>query len=762
MRKILIIIISILLIIFFPAKGENKDTLIFAGDYIFPPIEYLDSQGKPQGFAVDIIRELQKRINKKIDIVLVPWNEAVELLDKGKIDGIEFMRVNDERKKKYDFITYLESFSVIITPIDSPIQSFIDLKNRKVAVINQDVAHIFLTNISKTIPFKNSELVLQALIEGKAETGVLNYYTARYLINKNNWNAQLKILQDKLFSSYSGIALPKGSPYYFEINKGISDILKSTYYRDLLTKWFGQEVLLRLEYKKEEAKSQALIFIITIIALLLLGILGSREYLKREVKKRTQEINLAYNFLKEISQKDLEDIEKICFEKLKELFPNSRIKYFKRTNGEFFLIYSYPQEKGYSLTIEDIENIEGYRRYFMVEESIYSVLIIEENISHPITYFNLLLEEFQNALTRLYIKERIDKEKEINEIINLLSKKEDENILLENLLKRILHILKADAGSIMVYDKENKILKIKVGINLSREVIKNTVLKEGEGIAGWVLDHREPLILEDVYKDNRFKIIEPRFEIKSSICYPLIHKNKPVGVININNLRENKIFNHDDLSIIEKFAPLISAYIYNEEIEEKIFKLHHETLITIVDIIDARDPYTGGHSREVGDIAINFGRSLLLDEEDMRRLEYSAYLHDIGKIKVPDFILKEPGKLSDEEYMIMKMHPIWGEELLQHISVFRDIGKIIRHHHERWDGKGYPDGLSGNDIPFLTRIITLADSFQAMTASRPYKRKLNIEEAIQEIKRCKGTQFDPELADYFIEFILKENKVINN
>ena len=745
---------------FFPAKGENTNTLTFAGDYNFPPIEYIDSQGIPQGFAVDIIRELEKRINKKINIILVPWNEAVELLDKREIDGIEFMRVTDERKRKYDFITYLESFSVIIIPSDSPIQSFGDLKNKKVAVLNQDVAHIFLKDITETIPFKSSELVVQALIERKAEAGVLNYYVARYIINKNNWNDQLKILQDKLFSSFAGIALPKGSPYYSEIKKGLTEILNSTHYRNLLTKWFGEEVLLRLEYKKKEAVSNALIFMITIIILLLIGILGSREYLKREVKKRTKEINLAYTFLKDIAQKNLDDIEKVYFEKLKELFPNSNIKYYKRKNGEFFLAYSYPQEKGYSLTIEDIENMEGYRRYFMVEGNIYSVLIIEENIPYPITYFNLLSEEFQNALTRLYIKEKIDREKEINEIMNLLSKKEDENILLENLLKRVLHILKADAGSIMIYDKENKILKIKVGINIPHEVIKNTLLKEGEGIAGWVLEHREPLILEDVYKDKRFKIIEPRFEIKSSICYPLIHKNEPVGVININSLRENRIFTNDDLSIIEKFAPLISAYIYNEEMEKKIFKLHRETLITIVEMVDARDPYTGGHSKEVGNITVNFGKSLLLNEEDMRRLEYSAYLHDIGKIKVPDFILKKPGKLSDEEYMIMKMHPVWGEELLHHISVFRDISKIIRHHHERWDGKGYPDGLSGNDIPFLSRIITLADSFQAMTAFRPYKRQLTIDEAIQEIKRYKGTQFDPELSDYFIEFILKETKPI--
>ncbi|MFN3699788.1 MAG: HD-GYP domain-containing protein, partial [Dictyoglomus sp.] len=170
----------------------------------------------------------------------------------------------------------------------------------------------------------------------------------------------------------------------------------------------------------------------------------------------------------------------------------------------------------------------------------------------------------------------------------------------------------------------------------------------------------------------------------------------------------------------------------------------------------------GGHSREVRDIALSLGRYLGLEEEDLKILEYAGYLHDIGKIKVPDFILKKPEKLSDEEYMIIKMHPIWGEEILKNISSFRDIGKIIRYHHERWDGKGYPDGLKGEEIPFYSRILSLADSFQAMTAYRPYKKRLSIDEAIEEIKRCKGTQFDPYLSDVFMELIVKNKIRYNN
>jgi len=132
-------------------------------------------------------------------------------------------------------------------------------------------------------------------------------------------------------------------------------------------------------------------------------------------------------------------------------------------------------------------------------------------------------------------------------------------------------------------------------------------------------------------------------------------------------------------------------------------------------------------------------------------LEYASYLHDVGKIKVPDFILRKPEKLNEEEFGIIRMHSIWGEEIVKNFSVFKGIGRIIRNHHERWDGNGYPDGLAGESIPLFSRIITLADSFQAMTSFRPYKRKLSLEEAIEEVKRCKGTQFDPNLSEIFIE-----------
>ncbi|TYT24069.1 transporter substrate-binding domain-containing protein [Dictyoglomus thermophilum] len=762
--KKLFSIILIIIIITSLSLGEEKNTLILAGDFNLPPIEYLDSQGVPKGFAVDIVNELSKKINKKIEVKLVPWNDAIELLNTGKVDGIEFMRVTEERKKRYDFITYLESFSVIVVPVNSTIHNFMDLKERKVGVFNLDVAQLFLRDITQTISYKSSYEVLLGVLRGEADAGVINYYTAKWLITQNNWNDKLKILPDKLFTNYAGIALPKGSPYFLILKKGIDEIIKSPQYIYLLQKWFGEEVLLRLEIKKKESQTQWLLTLLSILLFISLVIFLSRRYLKKEVerqtfeirklleenKKKYEELRIGYNFLKEISTKNIQELEKTFYEELNRLFPENNIRLLKRINSEFINLY--PKQDQLKIKMEDLEIDKSQKVYIDIENKIQYVICYEKEIPEGI--FDLLIEEFKHVIEKTTLIEKLEKEKEVSELIDLFSEKTEKVTPLGSILKRVLNILDADAGSIMGYDEDDNVLRIVASFGLPQEVVENTVLRMGEGIAGWVAQHREPLILEDVYKDKRFVIIEPRFNIKSSICYPLIYNNKLVGVLNINSLKDFKKFDKNDLTIVEKIASVIAYLLYKEELEQRIHRLNKESLIVLVEMIDARDPYTGGHSREVRNIAVDFGKYIGLKEEELKILEYAGYLHDIGKIKVPDYILKKPGKLSDEEFMIMKMHPVWGEEILKNVSAFREIGKLIRYHHERWDGRGYPDGLSGEEIPFYSRILTLADSFQAMTAYRPYKKRLAIEEAIEEIKRCKGSQFDPNLSDYFIEMII--------
>ena len=181
--------------------------------------------------------------------------------------------------------------------------------------------------------------------------------------------------------------------------------------------------------------------------------------------------------------------------------------------------------------------------------------------------------------------------------------------------------------------------------------------------------------------------------------------------------------------------------------------LYNGLIFSLVYAIDAKSPWTKGHSERVTNYAIAIAKKIGLEEKDIETLNTAALLHDVGKIGTYDVILDKPGKLTAEEFALVKMHPAKGEEILKPVSQLKNILPVIRHHHENMDGKGYPDGLKGNEIPFLSRIIHVADSFDAMTADRPYRPAPSMEYAVSELKKYRGIQFDPEAVDAFLKVL---------
>jgi putative nucleotidyltransferase with HDIG domain len=190
-----------------------------------------------------------------------------------------------------------------------------------------------------------------------------------------------------------------------------------------------------------------------------------------------------------------------------------------------------------------------------------------------------------------------------------------------------------------------------------------------------------------------------------------------------------------------------------DELEKAYLTLnstYKNTVTTLSNAVDARDPYTAGHSERVAEISLQIGNALGLRKVQLDKIEMSALFHDIGKLGVPDNVLLKPGKLTKDEFQKIKEHPSIGVSILKNIDFLAETLPIILHHHEKYDGSGYPDGISGNEIPFESRIICIADTYDAMTSDRPYRKELSHEEAIAEIIKFRGIQFDPEVTDAFL------------
>ena len=190
-----------------------------------------------------------------------------------------------------------------------------------------------------------------------------------------------------------------------------------------------------------------------------------------------------------------------------------------------------------------------------------------------------------------------------------------------------------------------------------------------------------------------------------------------------------------------------------KDTNDKLEKAYLDSIETLRYTIEAKDIYTRGHSDRVAEFSVLIGKKLGLSDEDLHTLHLGGLFHDIGKIGVPDSILQKDGKLTDDEYSQIKQHPNIGVHILSNAEIFNDILPIVEHHHERYDGNGYPGRLAGENIPYLARIAAVADSFDAMSSKRAYRDSLPLEKIISEFMRCRGTQFDPDIDDVFIDIL---------
>ncbi|SHL13625.1 GAF domain-containing protein [Desulfatibacillum alkenivorans DSM 16219] len=249
-------------------------------------------------------------------------------------------------------------------------------------------------------------------------------------------------------------------------------------------------------------------------------------------------------------------------------------------------------------------------------------------------------------------------------------------------------------------------------------------------------------------KDPASGLITP---LHAAVAIPFNIKDKPLGAITVCKTGPGNGFSEQDLHYLSFLGKRAALVVENTALYENLCQNLFSTLYAFVEAIEARDPYTKQHSARVADISCIIGEHLGCSARELDLLDFSGKLHDIGKIGVRDKILLKEAQLDEEEFRIIKTHPEIGANIVGHMGLLKEETQVILHHHERWDGEGYPNKVGGEDIPFLSRIMTVADAFDALTSDRAYRKKVDDAAACEIVKKNAGAQFDPVVAEAFLD-----------
>jgi hypothetical protein len=316
---------------------------------------------------------------------------------------------------------------------------------------------------------------------------------------------------------------------------------------------------------------------------------------------------------------------------------------------------------------------------------------------------------------------------------------------MEMFIEFISELLGVNTCSIMLLDELTGELSIRSARGLDENIVKRTRIRFGDRIAGWVALEGAPLLIENIESDPRFgKRNMPHYNTKSLLCLPLKMQDKVIGVLNLNNKVSSEPFTSKDLHIASVLSERVSRFIeglYTGKYREDSLK----HFVTSFDgLLNAEKKY---HKKDAlfPNLMIEIMNRLDAKEEDKRLALYISMIYDLGLTLIDESVLKKKQKLSSMETRTLKVHPYTTLDLLNSFEFSEDVKKAILHHHERYDGTGYPDGLKGNQIPFLSRVLSVVDAFCAMTAKRPYRKAFTREKALQEIKKGAGKLYDPKV-----------------
>lgn len=372
-------------------------------------------------------------------------------------------------------------------------------------------------------------------------------------------------------------------------------------------------------------------------------------------------------------------------------------------------------------------------------------------ISQLAKHFNRVISRLEQTVNSLQASRKLTHDL-LAQLCATGSQPGDMTGIFDTCLNTLLSMAGLQAGAIFLVSPDGKTMKVRVLTGLP-DVLKGAVIPFGHGVAGWVASHGQMVTVSESMPWKRGELSEVEKCMSCSLHVPLTAGGRTRGVISIGLREGQKEIPAHDLLTIRSLANQVAVTLENAELKRKEERTYIETVAALAAAVEARDRYTRGHSRRVTAYSVAIARNMGKPEWFVKDLESAALLHDIGKIGFSDNILCDSGPIPPDSLPLIRNHPIMGENILKPVGSLARLCPIVRHHHEKYDGSGYPDRLKGEEIPLAARMITVADSFDAMISERSYKLPRKPEDAMAELIHCSGTQFDPTCVEVFLGYL---------
>ncbi|MGH4123177.1 MAG: HD domain-containing phosphohydrolase [Clostridium sp.] len=739
------------------ANSENTKSISVVMDDNYPPYCFRDSYGNLQGITIDQWKLFQVKTGIKPVITGMEWSKAYAAMKNSEFDVIDTISYNVEREKIFD---YTEPYAVIDVPIFSQknisgITNVESLKGFTVGAKKGDNSIDILkkNGITNIIEYNSSEDIVKAAKEQKLVIFVLGKSPGLYYLYKmqiqDNFNYSKSLYTSKFYR-----AVKKGDTNILGvINEGFSKISKAEY-ESIDKKWFGKTK--RNFYKSKFFKSKFFKFsvfgIIGITLFVLLLIVWNRS-LHSKVKQKTKEL---YDSIEELQNSESRS------RALLEAIPDM-----------FILVNKYGKIIDYHSMEEKIKcfNKENY-----INKNVYDILPIE--ISKQITFLinqDCIIEKVQTIEYCLNIEDgRRDFEARLvasgkNTVLGIIR-----DITKRKQMEQKLESLGYQDQLTGLYNRrffEEQVALLDLEENLPLTIVMadvNGLKLVNDSFGHAVGDDLLKVVAKVILKGCRAFDIVARLggdEFVILLCKTDIYETEQI-IKNIQIIAQEEKVGSVDISISFGYETKNSISEKTQEIfkkaedhmyKRKIFEgpsMRGRTINTIIKTLHEKNKREEQHSHRVSSLCESMGRAIGLNEVGIHELKTVGLLHDIGKIAIDENILNKPGKLDESERDEIERHPEIGYRILSTVNDMSEMAEYILAHHEKWDGSGYPKGLKGEEIPLQSRIIAIADSYDAMTSERSYRSALSEEIAIAELQKYAGIQFDEELIVVFIEKVL--------